>query len=222
MNSNVCVCVCANALKTIEVLFSTFFLVCMHAALVSTTLLSISSSYIFKIEISCFNGLYNEEKEITKMCVRFWMCVCMQIVRRKGICFLPLTKNFRCVCNSFCPFYVNSMLFFLLSLLFISVCFICSSRLQSGYFCLFNDLLCIPYSYSGDDRNVRAMVTFFSSTCFSWDAWAHTHIFFIFALFYIRHLFWRRGPFLAFSQHFYGSGISRLDALLPCFAYQLF
>lgn len=76
-------------------------------------------------------------EEITKyMSVCVCVSVCMQIVRRKGICFLK--KSIRCVCfvqfvlSFLCKFYVIFSVFLSFFASFVR-------RLQSGYLSLFDD-----------------------------------------------------------------------------------
>lgn len=99
-------------------------------------------SYIFKIEISCFNGLYK--------------CMCSKNVRLhantakgKSICFRK--NSVVCVQFSFvCPFYVNSLLLFL---------FICPFVSFSLF--IFRNIICLPAA-----KWIFALHTIFEWTCF--------------------------------------------------------
>lgn len=99
-------------------------------------------SYIFKIEISCFNGLYK--------------CMCSKNVRLhantakgKSICFRK--NSVVCVQFSFvCPFYVNSLLLFL---------FICPFVSFSLFIC--RNIICLPAA-----KWIFALHTIFEWTCF--------------------------------------------------------
>lgn len=130
------------------------------------------------------------------------MYMCLHANSPKKRHMFPLKKIWY-VCNSFCPFYVNSMLFFLS---FFSLLYLLAGCKVDICVCL---TICFAYDIRFDDtKNVRAMdeILFFFFTC-SVLGCLDTH-FYLLLFCYTSNtkFFFLQFPFWSFRQQFYGFG----------------